>query len=233
MYLNLAYFLDKNCSCCDDDSSGRTNQGSNKNKHSSRKGGGGSKHHPHKHPLYTGPLVRSMNQSKIYVKIGDNLSLKIEVCSNPRAHRIFWIAPNFRSLKIGGREKDIKVDNLIAKKVIESTIRVTCVQAELYISEFHWQDEGEYTLIAKNRYGFDGDNIVVKVAGGASERRKQRSKDKERAVSSSRKRNLDQMSSSSINASINIKSSYTAVHMFIVTIIYCFSIPRYRLLFFL
>ena len=51
-----------------------------------------------------------------FANIGDDVSLEIEVCSNPRAHRIFWVAPNFRSMKIGGREKDIKVDNLIASK---------------------------------------------------------------------------------------------------------------------
>merc|ERR1719150_2511146 len=144
-----------------------------------------------------------MNHSKLFVNLGDNTTLKIEVCSNPRAHRIFWIAPNSRSLRIGGREKDIKVDNLIARKVIESTARVTCVQAQLYINNIGWKDEGEYSLIAKNRYGFDGDSIVVKIAGGVG-RRKQRSREKERI--NSRKRKTEQMSQ--INGSpINIKVS--------------------------
>ena len=180
----------------------------------------------HKHPLYTGPLVRSMNQSKIFVNDGDNITLQIEVCSNPRAHRIFWIAPNFRSLKIGGREKDIKVGNLVAKRVSESTIRVTCVQAELYISDFSWQEEGEYTLVAKNRYGFDGASIVVKVPGGGGRKRQ---RNKERTASISRKRNSEKISQ--INASISIKPISAVT--FYVSVIYCFSIPRYGLFFFL
>ena len=144
-----------------------------------------------------------MNQSKLFINIGDNVSLKIEVCSNPRAHRIFWVAPNFRSMKIGGREKDIKVDNLIAKKLIESPLRVTCVQALLYIKEFGYKDEGEYNLIAKNRYGFDGDSVVLKVFGGLAKRR-----ERERSASSSRKRNSEQLPQ--INSSIHINTSCAA-----------------------
>ena len=224
-------FPDQNCSCCLEGSTVERTKynGVNNAQHSSHKGrGGGGKRHPHKHPLYTGPLVRIMNNSKLFVNAGDNTSLMIEVCSNPRAHRIFWIAPNFRSLKISGREKDIKVENLIATKVIESKVRVTCVQAQLYISNFGWQDEGEYTLIAKNRYGFDGDSIVVKVAGGVG-RRKLRSREKERK--SSRKRNSEQMSQ--INASsMDVKTS-SFVSTFVVSMaIYYFSIVRFNELFF-
>jgi hypothetical protein len=224
-------FPDQNCSCCIGDSTVETNKynGINNAQHSSHKGrGGGGKRHPHKHPLYTGPLVRSMNHSKLFVNVGDNTSLRIEVCSNPRAHRIYWIAPNFRSLKIGGREKDIKVDNLVATKVTDSTVRVTCVQSQLYISNFGWQDEGEYTLIAKNRYGFDGDSIVVKIAGGVG-RRKQRSKEKE--TKSSRNRNSEQMSQ--INAASTNVKTYSFVSTFAVSMaIYCFSIVRFNELFF-
>ena len=167
----------------------------NSDSKSSRAGG----HHPRKHPLYTGPLVRSMNHSKLFVNIGDNVSIEIEVCSNPRAHRIIWIAPNFRSIKISGREKDVDVDNLIAKTVTESKVRVTCVQAMLLIKRFSWDDEGEYSLIAKNRYGFDGDSIVIKMARGTS-RRRQRSKEKDRT--NSHDRNLEQMKLPQINGSL-------------------------------
>ena len=167
-----------------------------------------------------------MNQSKLFINIGDNVSLKIEVCSNPRAHRIFWVAPNFRSMKIGGREKDIKVDNLIAKRLIESTLRVTCVQAVLYIKEFDHKDEGEYNLIAKNRYGFDGDSVVLKASGGLAKRR-----DRERSPSSSRKRNSEQLPQ--INASTQINTFCTSVTVF-VAIVYYISISRhYNVLFLL
>ena len=160
-----------------------------------------------------------MNQSKLFINIGDDVSLEIEVCSNPRAHRIFWVAPNFRSMKIGGREKDIKVDNLIAKKLIESPLRVTCVQALLYIKEFGYKDEGEYNLIAKNRYGFDGDSVVLKVFGGLAKRR-----ERERSASSSRKRNSEQLPQ--INSSIHINTSCNAATFF-AAINYCFSIIRH------
>ena len=158
-----------------------------------------------------------MNQSKIFINIGDNVSLKIEVCSNPRAHRIFWVAPNFRSMKIGGREKDIKVDNLIAKKLIESTLRVTCVQAVLYINEFSSKDEGEYNLIAKNRYGFDGDSVVLKVSGSFGRRR-----EKERKASSSRKRNSEQLPQ--INSSIQLDTCRTVLTFFAAMVYYSFNV---------
>ena len=144
-----------------------------------------------------------MNHSKLFVNIGDDISIEIEVCSNPRAHRIFWIAPNYRSIKISGRDKDVKVDNLVAKKVAESNVRVTCVQAELKINKFSWQDEGEYSLIAKNRYGFDGDSVVIKITGGIG-RRRQRSKDKDRTIS--HKRNSEKRKLPQINASVNMQN---------------------------
>ena len=168
-----------------------------------------------------------MNHSKLFVKHGENISLVIEVCSNPRAHRIFWIAPNFRSIKIAGRQKDISIANLMAKRIVESTIRVTCIQAELYISEFGWKDEGEYSLVAKNRYGFDGASIVVKKPRGGDGQKRQ--KEKESRGSISRKTNSEQISL--VNASISIK--YISDVTFHITIIYCFSIVRYGIFFFL
>ena len=205
--------------------SGKTNVNSNKvpqpPHHMSGKG-----HHPHKHPLYTGPLVRTMNQSKMFVNVGANISLAIEVCSNPRAHKIFWLAPNFRSLKIGGgegggRSKDIKVDNLVAKKVVPSAIRVTCVHTDLYITNIARKDEGEYILVAKNRYGFDGASIVLKVIGGA--RKRQRKNERDRTASISRKRNSDKALSPT-NTSISIKSaSVVKITISVALIItYCF-----------
>ena len=149
-----------------------------------------------------------MNHSKLFVNIDDDVSIQIEVCSNPRAHRIIWIAPNFRSIKISGREKDVNVDNLVAKKVTESSVRVTCVQAMLEINKFTWDDEGEYSLIAKNRYGFDGDSIVIKIAGGVS-RRRQRSKEKDRSIS--HKRNSDHMNLPQINTSVSLQSRYYSI----------------------
>ena len=111
------------------------------------------------------------------------------------------------------------MDNLIAKKLIESPLRVTCVQALLYIKEFGYKDEGEYNLIAKNRYGFDGDSVVLKASGGLAKRR-----DRERSLSSSRKRNSEQLPQ--INASTEINTFCTSVTVF-VAIVYYISIPRH------
>ena len=163
-----------------------------------------------------------MNHSKLFVNIDDDVSIEIEVCSNPRAHRIIWIAPNFRSIKISGREKDVKVDNLVAKKVTESSVRVTCVQAKLEINKFTWDDEGEYSLIAKNRYGFDGDSIVIKIAGGIS-RRRQRSKEKDRP--SSRKRDPEHMNLPQINTSVSMRFKSYSISTFI-----SFSISIYHII---
>ena len=109
-------------------------------------------------------------------------------------------------------EKDVKVDNLVAKKVTESSVRVTCVQAKLEINKFTWDDEGEYSLIAKNRYGFDGDSIVIKIAGGIS-RRRQRSKEKDRP--SSRKRDSEHMNLPQINSSVSMRFKSYSIATFI------------------
>ena len=87
LYFN---FTDDNCSCSYTEHNFDQKQTSDRIKHTSHKGShGGGEHYPHMHPSYTGPLVRSMNQSKIFINIGDDVSLKIEVWSNLRAHIIF------------------------------------------------------------------------------------------------------------------------------------------------
>lgn len=90
-------------------------------------------------------------------------------------------------------------------------MRVTCVQAELKINKFSWQDEGEYSLIAKNRYGFDGDSIVIKVAGGIG-RRRQRNKEKGRTIPN--KRNSEQMKLPQINAAVSMTNYYYLTPIF-------------------
>ena len=157
-----------------------------------------------------------MNHSKIYASFGDNTSLVIEVCSNPRAHKIVWIVPNSRSIKLSGapnRKKeqqhpDTKLGNLVAKRMVESAIRVTCIQAELFISDTSRQDEGEYMLVAKNRYGFDGASVVVKVAGGGRKRQK-----KTESTSISRKMNSEKIRSNNGISSVSTKCSLLFIYV--------------------
>ena len=88
----------------------------------------------------------------------------MEVCSNPKAHRLLWVTPDSFAVRSGQ-----SLGAYVAREVVLSKGKVTCEEAHLDIALDDGGDsgylapsqEGKYTLIAKNHHGLSEAHIVI------------------------------------------------------------------------
>ena len=139
-----------NCSCC---------------QHIKEATSGGKRRHHYPlsspHQLYKEPVVKPLNHSKIVLHHpGSKLTLSMEICSNPKAHKMLWITPDSRAIGAGQTVANYQ------HKVVLSQEKVTCEQAHLDISlndgYLASTQEGEYILIAKNHHGLSEAHIIIR-----------------------------------------------------------------------
>merc|ERR1719412_1325664 len=84
----------------------------------------------------------------------------MEVCSNPKAHRLLWVTPDSYAVRAGQA-----IGSYVAREVVLSKGKVTCEEAHLDIvlegSVLAPSQEGRYTLIAKNHHGLSEAHTVI------------------------------------------------------------------------
>ena len=88
----------------------------------------------------------------------------MEVCSNPKAHRLLWVTPDSFAVRSGQ-----SLGAYVAREVVLSKGKVTCEEAHLDIAldedggsgYLAPSQEGKYTLIAKNHHGLSEAHIVI------------------------------------------------------------------------
>jgi len=119
--------------------------------------------HKRRHHGYAVPKIRVMNRTTDVLRHKSSIiTIRMEVCSNPKSHRLLWVTPDSYAVTTGQT-----VGAYRASRVILSDTKATCEQAHLDIDTLgsglvSESQEGEYTLIAKNHHGMSEAHTVVK-----------------------------------------------------------------------
>ena len=116
-------------------------------------------------PTY--PKVRALNATTTTILVRSGwkaVTISMEVCSNPKAHRLLWVTPDSYAVRSGQ-----SLGAYVAREVVLSKGKVTCEEAHLDIAlddrggsgYLAPSQEGKYTLIAKNHHGLSEAHIVI------------------------------------------------------------------------